>query len=427
MDESENQQEEPIEGEAPEGHEAPPPSLATSIPPPSSPEPETKSAALEKPKILCVDDEPYVLEGLSVNLRRMFEVYTASGGQEALNLIANNSAASFPVIISDMRMPGMDGATFLGKARQLSPDSIRMLLSGHSDLEAAVRAVNEGRIFRYLSKPFPAKQLAVVCKEALAQYRLVKAQKDVLEQTLWGSVNVLTQILSMVNPAAFGRTTRILTVVRHLVNRLKLTEVWQFEVAAMLSQVGCVTLPPDTLARIDAAGPLSPKEREIYRNHPQISADLIKKIPRLEDVAEMIRRQLETFRDDDFSADVTTANKGILGAQLLRLAVDLGRLSLKGHSTEEAVNVVQRRGQFYHPALLNALEGLDLPTPKLVPKYAKVADLTLDMILDENVETTAGVSVVSKGNAVTQEILDRLERFGQGGGIKEPFRVLIKL
>ena len=313
MDESENQPEEPIEGEEPiqgekptEGEEpldqeAPSPALATSIPPPSSPEPETKSEVYVKPKILCVDDEPYVLEGLSVNLRRSFEVHTASGGVEALKLIVKNSETPFPVIISDMRMPGMDGATFLGKARQYSPDSVRMLLTGHSDLEAAVRAVNEGRIFRYLSKPFPAKQLEAVCKDALAQYRLVKAQKDVLEQTLWGSVNVLTQILSMVNPAAFGRTTRILTVVRHLVNQLGLTEGWQFEVAAMLSQVGCVTLPPDTLARIDAAGPLSPKEREIYRNHPQVSAELIKKIPRLENVAEMIRRQLETFRKDDFS------------------------------------------------------------------------------------------------------------------------------
>jgi len=396
-----------------------PPTAATTPPRPKT------GKGKQKTRILCVDDEPFILEGLKLNLRKHFEVITASSGHEGLELL-EEADPPFPIIISDMRMPGMDGAEFLSKSRTPSPDSIRMLLTGHADLEAAVRAVNEGRIFRYLSKPFPTKELLAVCEEALDQYRLAKAEREVLEQTLWGSVNVLTQILSMVNPGAFGRTTRVLMVVRHLTAALKLQEGWKFEVAAMLSQVGCVTLPANTLARIDGGGPLSPKEREIYRNHPAVAADLLETIPRLEGVATMVRNQLVTYRDEDFVSP-GTADPATLGAQMLRLAVDLGRLSLKGHTSEDAVAVLRERESFYHPALLEALDGLALPAPKLIPKYATVADLTLDMVLDENVENSAGVVLVSKGNAITQEILDKLQRFGKGGGLKEPFRVVLRV
>ncbi len=380
-----------------------------------------------KLRVLCVDDEPFVLEGLTLNLRRHFKVVTAPSGVDALRIIEEEADNPFPIVISDMRMPGMDGATFLARVHQVSPDSVRMLLTGHTDLEAAIRAVNEGRIFRFLSKPFPAQDLVAVCEEAAEQYRLIKAEKDVLEQTLWGSVNVLTQILSMLNPGAFGRTTRILTVTRHLVTTLHLLDGWQFEVAAMLSQVGCVTLPSNTLARIDGGGPLSPKEREIYRAHPSVAADLIQNIPRLGEVADMIRHQLDAFQAEDFDPNIPEADRSLLGAQMLRLAVDLSRLSLKGHSSEEALDVIQERTSFYHPALVKALSGLSLPPPKLIPKYARVEDLVVDMVLDENVETTSGVVLVSKGNTITEEVLARLKRFGKGGGLKEPFRVVIRV
>ena len=112
---------------------------------------------------------------------------------------------------------------------------------------------------------------------------------------------------------------------------------------------------------------------------------------------------------------------------MLRLAVDLGRLSLKGNTSEEALAVLRERASFYHPALLKALDGLALPAPKLIPVYTTVADLTLDMVLDENVENTAGVVLVSKGNTITQEILEKLQRFGKGGGLKEPFRVVLRV
>src|SRR6266545_290994 len=114
-----------------------------------------------RPRILCVDDEPNVLEGLSLHLRRRHEVWTATSGADALALLARDGPPE--VIISDMRMPGMDGAVFLSKARQLYPETVRLLLTGQTDLMSAVSAVNQGQIFRFLTKPCaPADMLAAV-------------------------------------------------------------------------------------------------------------------------------------------------------------------------------------------------------------------------------------------------------------------------
>jgi DNA-binding NtrC family response regulator len=108
-------------------------------------------SATERTKILCVDDEPRVLEGLALHLGRIFEMVTATSGREGLEVLAGQGP--FTVVLSDMRMPGMDGAAFLSKVRQAAPDTTRMLLTGDTDLQAAIAAVNEGQIFRFLTKP----------------------------------------------------------------------------------------------------------------------------------------------------------------------------------------------------------------------------------------------------------------------------------
>ena len=204
----------------------------------------SRKSKAPKPRVLCVDDEEFILEGIASNLRKSFKITTAKSGQEALDLMEREE--TFPIIISDMRMPGMDGAQFLKQARQVSPDSIRILLTGHADLEAAISVVNEGKIFRYLTKPCPVKELKEILDQAMGQYEKKQVQRDVLMQTLRGSVQVLTEVLGLINPVAFSRSCRIQRLVEVMAQHLGLSDIWEFEVAAMLSQLGCVTLHPDT-------------------------------------------------------------------------------------------------------------------------------------------------------------------------------------
>lgn len=99
------------------------------------------------PSILCVDDESRVLDGLRLTLRHGFDVLTATSGAEGLAMLKRMAGAT--VVISDMRMPGMDGAAFLTQVKEQWPDSTRLLLTGEAGRDAAIAAVNEGQIFRF--------------------------------------------------------------------------------------------------------------------------------------------------------------------------------------------------------------------------------------------------------------------------------------
>jgi len=178
-------------------------------------------------KVLFVDDEPNVLSGIRRQLGRQYEMDTADGGQAGLEAIAGRGP--YAVVVSDMRMPGMDGAQFLALVRERSPDTVRMMLTGNSDLQTAIEAVNRGNIFRFLNKPCPPEDIARALDAGLEQFRLVCAEKELLEKTLAGSIRVLVDMLSLVNPGAFGRASRVRRYMRHMADGLGLPDPWMYE------------------------------------------------------------------------------------------------------------------------------------------------------------------------------------------------------
>ena len=376
-----------------------------------------------KPRVLCVDDEPYVLEGLQVNLRRHFDVTTASSGREALRIIHKNDP--FCVILSDMRMPEMDGASFLSLAKDASPDSSRVLLTGHADLSAAVKAVNEGGIFAYLSKPCPAGELLSAFESAHEHHQIVVAEREILEETLWGSVNVMAQVLGLVNEEAFGRTEQLRTIVIGLAEALFLPNVYEFEIAAMVSQIGCVMLPGDLLHRIDTRQSLTPEERKMFMEHPKTGQKLLQRVPRLEDIAVMVGNQHRSFGKQDPARHILEDNRRLLGANLLRLSVDTARLLSSGLKRDECIAALELRPEAYDPRMLEALHQLQLDPPSMATTSVTLEELDRTMIIDQDVKTLDDLIVIRKGHEVTQMVRERLERFHKGVGIREPIRVKV--
>ncbi len=230
-------------------------------------------------RILLVDDDSNVLDGYRRSLSREFLIETAAGPDEALVLLEQKEP--YAVIVSDMRMPGMNGIQLLSSVKTSSPETVRVILTGNADMETAIEAINEGSIFRFLIKPCAREMMAKTLTAALVQYRLVTAEKELLEQTLSGSIQVLTEVLSLVNPAAFARAERARRCIRHVVTAMKLGNPWQYEVAAMLSQLGCVTLAPETIEAVYSGRELTPTEQAQYAAHPSVAYDLLSKIPRL--------------------------------------------------------------------------------------------------------------------------------------------------
>ena len=378
-----------------------------------------------KPRILCVDDEEFILDGIASNLRKSFKITTAKSGQEALDLMEKEE--TFPIIISDMRMPGMDGAQFLKQARQVSPDSIRILLTGHADLEAAISVVNEGKIFRYLTKPCPVKELKTILEEAIGQYQKKQVQRDVLMQTLRGSVQVLTEVLGLINPVAFSRGCRVQRIVEVMAENLELSDIWEFEVAAMLSQLGCVTLHPDTLNKVGSGHPLEADEIELYESHPAITRDLIKTVPRMESIAEMIAHQLDDFPSQELSGDIRLEDRNIVGSQMLRIAIDFDQLVFSGFEKDEALAELQENASAYDPRLLSCLAKIEIPEPPRVERFATMSELAIGMVFQEPVLSKAGVVLVSAGSDVNFTMIERLKRFSSDVGVVEPFKVTVLL
>jgi response regulator RpfG family c-di-GMP phosphodiesterase len=374
-------------------------------------------------KILFVDDDANILASYQRQLRKNFQVDTALGGEAGLKVLAQEGP--YAVIVSDRSMPGMDGIQFLSRVRDQFPDSVRIMLTGFADMQTAIQAVNEGNVFRFLTKPCDGDTLARALEMGLAQYRLIMAERELLEKTLRGSIKVLTQILSLLNPEAFGRASRIIRYVREIAFVLKVGDVWQLETAAMLSQIGCIMLPEATLKKIYHGQPLEAEETQVYMMHPFIASDLLKNIPRLESVAQIIAYQAKCFDGSGIPKDDKHGESIPLGGRILKVALDFDTLEAAGVAKPTAIKELKNRPGWYDPAILAALESVLWVEARYKVREVALAELTDIMILDDDVYTKTGSLLIARGQEVSSLIRRRLKSFAETVGVKEPIRVLV--
>lgn len=374
-------------------------------------------------RILIVDDEKNLLAGLERQLRGTFNIVTAEGGQ--LGLEAIKEKGPFAVIVSDMRMPEMNGIQFLVKASETHPDAVRMMLTGNADLETAMHAVNEGNIFRFLTKPCKQETMQWALADGIKQYRLIMAERDLLENTLKGSVQVLTSILELVNPLAFSRTSRIQNYVAQICRRLKVEDIWQYELAAMLSQIGCVAVPADTLSKVYAGADLSEEELQMFRDHPQLGKQLLSNIPRLEKVSDMVSGQLTGIHKTLSDGDSLPSDPGQLGAEILRTAIDFDGLVSRGKSATQALGIMVSGSDSFHPDVLQTLKDIQIAQVEMQSKVVNIRDLNDSMILAEDVRTQSGGLLAAKDQQVNVSIRKLLRNYVEQKTISETISVLI--
>jgi len=376
-------------------------------------------------KILFVDDDANILAGYQRQLRKAFEVDTALGGEQGLQAVTQKGP--YAVIVSDLRMPDMDGIQFLSRVREIAPDSVRMMLTGFADLQTSIQAVNEGNVFRFLTKPCDAETMGRSLLMGVNQYRLIMAERELLEETLRGSIKVLTQILSLLNPEAFGRASRITRYVREIATILKATGAWQLETAAMLSQIGCIMLPETAWKKIYHGQPLNPEEMQLFAMHPFIASDLLKNIPRLETVAEIIAYQAKRFDGSGDPQDQRQGKEIPLGGRILKLVLDFDTLEASGLAKSAAIMELKKRPGWYDPAVLAALEAVIWIEARYTVREVSSDELDEGMILDDDIWTQTGTLLITKGQEVSSIIKKRLKNFAETVGVKEPIRVLVPL
>ena len=375
-------------------------------------------------KVLLVDDEVNVLQSIRRGLRGSFEVDLAEGGLAALQRLRNDGP--YAVVVSDMQMPQVSGLQVLSEARKVSPDTVRIMLTGNADQQTASNAVNEGEIFRFLNKPCPTDVLSKTLNAAIRQYDRITTEKLILSRTLTGSVGLITEVLSLVNPTAFGKAGRYRQLAKMICDKLHVDDAWQFEVAAMLAPVGYVAVPDLVLKKVAQGQPLTGEERGLIDNASKVGAKLVSKIPRLELISEMIAKQSEppkSAAEYPGPGPHADPNKRVaFGGFLLRLLNEFDELA-EQVSMLDAIRILQAKKDTVHPGELLDLIA-ELTVGKLESRMVSVKELREKMILEENVMTNTGEILIAKGNEVTGSLIQRLIAFEQTPlGVRQPILV----
>ncbi|MBN2685070.1 MAG: response regulator [Pontiellaceae bacterium] len=356
-------------------------------------------------RILFVDDEQNVLSAISRQLRKNFDIHVAQSGKEGLLKLEQNDP--FSVVISDMRMPEMDGIEFLKQVAVRSPNSVRMMLTGNSDQQTAIDAVNEGKIFRFLGKPSTPEVLVNNLEAGIRQHELIVAERELLEKTLKGSIAALMDILAIANPAAFSRAQRIRHYTADVIHALNLPESWKFEVAAMLSQIGFVTIPEETVEKHMAGEPLTPEEEEMLLDQRKDACLMLEKIPRLEQVRGMIDQMENAAEEARDSTDIVK-----FGGHLLHTIIEFDNHVSRGASAGRAVSDLILSGKAYRKDILDALRDVSLPQIEQTVAMIPIKELRLGMVLAEDIRhNVSNALIISKGQTVNALTRKRLRNF----------------
>ena len=350
-------------------------------------------------KILCVDDEESILRGFQLNLRKDFELHLASNGVEGLEVF--DREGGFALVLSDMRMPQMNGATMLSEIKTRDPEVVTVLLTGHTDFESAMSAVNEGSIFRMLSKPCPPETLIKILNDGLAQHDLITSKRILLDQTLRGAVDALAQSLSTAKPLFFGRAQRVRRIANELAEMMKIPDAWRVDIASTFSQLAYISIPESVSEDVYHKRDLSPEVKKVVKQLPDDTQKLIEKIPGLEDIGEILGKlsiQHRFEEEDEFGLRKA--------ASVLRVALDFDYYEEQGHDRSLIVQTLKSRKDDYDPEITECLSQLLVVAEQQFRlEEIPIRRLDIGMRLAQELRLEDGFLVASCGADVDRQLL----------------------
>ena len=378
-------------------------------------------------KVLIVDDDTNLLAGLKRHLRRRFEVATAESGEQALDLV--KSDGPFAVTVCDMRMRGMNGVEVLAAVKKLAPDTVRIMLTGNADEVTSTRAVNEGAIFRFFTKPCPPETLAKGIEAGIEQYRLITAERELLSGTFSGAVKVLTDVLAITDPQGFSTSTKVHGWMRGVAAHLQFPQPWQLEIAAMLSRIGQVAVPPELLAKKRADEPVTKVEEEIIARVPETGRNLLANIPRMKSISEMVYYQDKGFDGSGFPKDGVSGEDIPLGSRVLKVLNDLAKVTTGPFPSSRAVSKIELNKGRYDPKILAAVRDFFRTQTKHPTKDdAVVVELPVSLLragylLETDLELQNGRLYLAAGSRLSQTHVEHIRNLSKLQRFKEPVQV----
>lgn len=374
-------------------------------------------------QVLFVDDEPEVLTAYEMRLGRRFPILTAINADQAIEHLRGEKVG---VVVADMKMPGRSGIDLLADVKQISPETVRMMLTGIADLKIAMEAINHGEVFRFLQKPCPPDQLAASIHAGLEQYGLIIARKELLNGTLTGSVGLLADVLSICAPSIFSRLAQVRRRVRELARRLCGTCSWELECAGAICLIGYVGLSDALIEKIGEGAYLSETEAEEVGQQAEIGARLIRRIPRMDKVANIVQYQRKNYDGTGFPRDSVSGDEIPIESRILSVCLDANAMELQGVPAEQALAVMDMRRGTYCPKVLRECAIMILGRAP-VPESAqlRLQDIRPGLVLASPVYTEDGGILILAGTTLTEVMCERLRTFSRkSSGVREPISVM---
>ncbi len=373
--------------------------------------------------VLFVDDEYDVISAYKRNLRRHFNVKTATSGREALEIL--NESEEVAAVVTDFRMPQMDGVQLLSAVQKAYPDTIRIIITGHADLQLAIDAVNRGNIFRFLTKPCPTEDLINVLNDSLEMFRLKKSEKELLNKTLKGVINILIEMQSQIQPCAVRQVSKLREYGRRISEILKIPNNWEFEIALMLSKLGCIIVPQEIMEKRAEGQELDKEDLKLFNSYPEFGALLLRKIPRLENIAKAVEFQMLNYDGSNSPGSKMKGEQIPVVSRILKLIDDFGYLLMTDNTPEDAFMQIQENANKYDPKMLAALQLIvQGKKPAHTVTSIKFRELRIGMIVVREIRDTKGNVLVKKGTEITDMILMKLIHASKVRKIAEPIMVV---
>jgi len=369
-----------------------------------------------KANILVVDDQPANLKLLEDFLVQQGHlVRSFPRGRLALEGAQRNPP---DLILLDINMPEMDGFEVCRqlKANEKLARIPVLFLSALSDTSDKVNAFRAGGV-DYISKPAQLEEVQARVETHLLLYRARQVERDLLENTLNGAVKALSEFAQLMSPKLTERSAALRSMLTHMTAKLHLADAWQYELAATLCLIGCITLPQEVFENAYFGKQPTQQELDMFGRHPEVAFQLLSRIPRLENVAEMIRLQQQTICDGSISVVAQ-------GAGMLRTAQELDRRVLRGTAFQTACEQLRSRHDTYPLRLVEALKDYVPARVHFEVKRLQAAQLLPGMMLEDDVITRDGsLTVIVKGTALTVTLIERVQNFARTRGVRDPIQV----
>ncbi len=348
-------------------------------------------------RVLLIDDDPQIGAGLRRALNREVQLELAADAAEAL--LALRDSEPFEIVVCDLSMPGMDGLSLMQHVRRLWPDVQRIMLSGEAQLQHAIHAINDDLIFRFLLKPCPIDTMRAALTAAQRQHALLKAERELLEQTWRGSVAALFDVLALAHPAAFGRADRLAQQATEFCQALNVTDAWRVITSARLTQLGAHGVSSASTAALDQGTKLSAESMRELLALPQVAARILSHIPRLEAILGILRA----------AADPPAGRVLALEPAIVRIVNHVDLLACSGMSSGEIIDTLTDTCTEYPVSVLSVLHRRGQSTGgSPLSTSLRLSEVTLGMRFTSEVRTPHGLLLSTRGQLVTQSLLDRV-------------------